>query len=77
MYSRGVGVLRQTRAIYIYNTPYPTYGVREEIMVETYIYVTCTKCGRTYSYPNRGYHYNCPYCYREYETCSDGYWEKI
>jgi len=30
MYSRGVGVLRQTRAIYIYNTPYPTYRVGEK-----------------------------------------------
>jgi len=45
-------------------------------MVQNYIYVTCTKCGKSYSYPDIGIHYNCPYCYDKNETCSDGYYAK-
>ena len=46
-------------------------------MVQTSIYVTCTKCGRTYECPDNGYHYNCPYCYDKHEAYSDGYWRLL
>ena len=44
-------------------------------MIMTYIYVACPNCGETYSYPNRGYRYNCPYCHKNYEECNSDYWE--